>query len=79
MDYKVSKTTAEMIDAKRTVTGLYGKIYDALIKLYSEDNTLALMNGGFNRALSALDDEVWKLIKLSVDENLDDEERKGLI
>lgn len=79
MDYKVSKQTAEMIDALRTVTGLYSKIYDALKQVYSEDNVLALINGGFNRALLSLDEEIWKLIKILVDENLNDEEKKGLI
>ncbi|MGM9799756.1 MAG: hypothetical protein ACI30M_03625 [Muribaculaceae bacterium] len=79
MDYKVSKATAEMIDAVKDARGIYSKIYRALMQDYSEDDVLKMMNGGFVGALDALQEEIFKLMQISIVANLDDEEKKGLI
>lgn len=79
MDYKVSKPTAEMIEAVKNARGIYGKIYRALMQDYSEDDVLKMMNGGFVGALDALQEEIFKLMQISIVANLDDEEKNGLI
>ena len=86
MDYKVSKPTAEMIDALRTVSDLWDKVYSALSKVYSEDDVTKMMNGGlkdepggFMRAEQAMSEEIHKLLVTLIEANLDDEEKKGFI
>ena len=37
------------------------------------------MNGGFVGALDALQEEIFKLMQISIVANLDDEEKNGLI
>ena len=79
MDYKASKPTAEMIDAVKDARSIYNTIYRALMQDYSEDDVLKMMNGGFVGALDALQEEIFKLMRISIVANLDDEERMGLI
>ena len=79
MDYKVSKPTAAMIDAVKDARSIYSKIYRALMLDYSEDDVLKMMNGGFVGALDALQEEIFKLMQISIVANLDDEEKNSLI
>lgn len=86
MDYKVSKPTAEMIDALRTTNDLWEKVYSALSKVYSEDDVMNMMNGGlkdepggFMRAEQAMSEEIHKLLVTLIRTNIGDEEKQGLI
>lgn len=86
MDYKVSKPTAEMIDALRTASDLWGKVYSALSKVYSEYDVRNMMNGGLNgepggfmRAEQAMSEEIQKLLVTSIETNIGDEEKQGFI
>ena len=86
MDYKVSKPTAEMIDALRTASDLWGKVYSALSKVYSEYDVRNMMNGGligepggFMRAEQAMSEEIQKLLVTLIETNIGDEEKQGLI
>ena len=79
MDYKVSKPTAAMIDAFKDARGIYNTIYRALMQDYSEDDVLKMMNGGFVGALDALQEEIFKLMQISIVANLDDEEKNEYV
>ena len=83
MDYKVRKAQAEMIDAIRIVSAHWGKVYDALIQVYSDDDVSKLMNGGlkgelggYMKASAALYAEVIELMDAVSRANLGDEEKK---
>ena len=83
MDYKVRKAQAEMIDALRIVSAHWGKVYDALKNVYSDDDVDKLMNGGlkgelggYMKANAALYAEVIELMHAVNRANLGDEEKK---
>lgn len=79
MEYRISNETAELVDAVKAVRNIHGMVYDALLKTYDEENVIKMMESGFNGALDALQEEIFKLMRISIVANLDDEERKGLI
>ena len=79
MEYQISKETAELVDAVKAVRNIHGMVYDALLKTYDEENVIKMMESGFNGALDALQEEIFKLMRISIVANLDDEEKKGLI
>ena len=69
----MDKAMKEMLEAAQTVSGVYSKVYDALLLDYSEDDVLKMMNGGFNQKLEALCNEIFKLGQIEI---VDDDEKK---
>lgn len=73
MEYKISKETVALVDAVKAVRNIYGMVYDALLKTYDEENVIKMMESGFNGALDALQNEVFKFLNQSIITHVDED------
>lgn len=72
MNYQVSKQTAELIKAYDMTSDIYKCVYNAMCKIYSEDKALAIIEEQFVTGLKALEDEIFKLVAISMKERRGD-------
>ncbi|MDY4030772.1 MAG: hypothetical protein SOY69_06110 [Alloprevotella sp.] len=75
------KPTAATLEAMMALDDIDDKVYNALSQIFSEEDVLDLMNGGFKRALKDLTDETYKLTDLVTDKRIwkANQKKKGLI
>lgn len=66
MEYKVSRPTAELVEAFDKVDEIYTLAYSALFRLYPEDSVLKMTDGRFLSSLDAAKDELGKMIARSM-------------
>ena len=76
MESKVRKAIEELHDAHGTIAVIWEKVYNALSKVYPEDDVPKIMNGGYMRTEQDMNVEIRKLISALDRANLGDEEKK---